>query len=103
MLSLATAQILLRPAYADDERALNRLAALDSAAAAPPPPLLVAEVAVASLATVTLSEPLIALEEAVAVATVGALLVEVLVLIAVDKSRFCTLPWKVIICDEMPW
>ena len=37
-------QILIRPGYADDERALHRLAALDSAAGAPPAPLLVAEV-----------------------------------------------------------
>lgn len=37
-------QITIRPAYADDERALLRLAALDSAAAPPAPPLLVAEV-----------------------------------------------------------
>ena len=44
MLSLTTAQILLRPAYADDERSLHRLAALDSTPAAPPPPILVAEV-----------------------------------------------------------
>jgi hypothetical protein len=37
-------QILIRPGYADDELALMRLAALDSAAGPPPAPLLVAEV-----------------------------------------------------------
>jgi hypothetical protein len=36
-------QITIRPGYADDERALYRLAALDSAAGVPPAPLLVAE------------------------------------------------------------
>jgi hypothetical protein len=36
-------QITIRPGYADDERALHRLAALDSAASLPPAPLLVAE------------------------------------------------------------
>lgn len=36
-------QIMIRPAYADDQRALHRLAALDSAVV-PGPPLLVAEV-----------------------------------------------------------
>lgn len=37
-------QILIRPGYADDEHALFRLAALDSAAGPPPFPVLVAEV-----------------------------------------------------------
>jgi len=37
-------QIMIRPGYADDERALRRLAALDSALNPPPAPLLVAEV-----------------------------------------------------------
>ena len=37
-------QILIRPGYADDHRALFRLAAIDSAAGPPPSPLLVAEV-----------------------------------------------------------
>jgi hypothetical protein len=37
-------QILIRPGYADDERALMRLAALDSAAGPPQGPLLLAEV-----------------------------------------------------------
>lgn len=37
-------QILIRPGYADDDRALMRLAALDSAPGPPPMPLLVAEV-----------------------------------------------------------
>ena len=36
--------ITIRPAYADDDSALARLAALDSAAAPPKSPLLVAEV-----------------------------------------------------------
>jgi hypothetical protein len=36
--------ITIRPGYADDERALFRLAALDSAAGVPAAPLLVAEV-----------------------------------------------------------
>ena len=39
-----TAQITIRPAYADDYAALARLAALDSAAGVPPRPLLIAEV-----------------------------------------------------------
>jgi hypothetical protein len=39
-----TAPITIRPAYADDELAVARLAALDSARDAPPAPLLVAEV-----------------------------------------------------------
>ena len=43
MNSLGT-QILIRPGYADDERALIRLAALDSAAGPPHAPLLLAEV-----------------------------------------------------------
>lgn len=43
MTALAS-QILIRPGYADDERALTRLAALDSAAAPPRAPLLLAEV-----------------------------------------------------------
>ena len=37
------AEILIRRAYADDDTALHRLAALDSAAVPPPGPLLVAE------------------------------------------------------------
>jgi hypothetical protein len=36
-------QITIRPGYADDERALYRLAALDSAGGLPSAPLLVAE------------------------------------------------------------
>jgi hypothetical protein len=36
-------QITIRPGYGDDERALLRLAALDSASGVPPAPLLVAE------------------------------------------------------------
>ena len=58
MLSLTTAQILLRPAYAtdDDERSLQRLAALDSTPAAPAPPLLVAEVEGELKAAVSLSD-----------------------------------------------
>jgi hypothetical protein len=38
------AQITIRPAYADDDDALHRLAVLDSASGPPPRPLLVAEV-----------------------------------------------------------
>jgi hypothetical protein len=56
MLSPATAQILLRPAYADDEPSLQRLAALDSAPAAPGFPLLVAEVHGELKAAVSLSD-----------------------------------------------
>jgi hypothetical protein len=41
--STDTASITIRPAYADDELALARLAALDSADA-PPPPRVIAEV-----------------------------------------------------------
>jgi hypothetical protein len=37
-------EITIRPAYADDQLALQRLAALDSSKAVPPHPLLVAEV-----------------------------------------------------------
>ena len=36
-------EITIRPAYADDELALRRLAAVDSADAVPPAPLLLAE------------------------------------------------------------
>lgn len=43
-MSTLTAAITIRPAYADDELALNRLAALDSAQGPPPTPLVVAEV-----------------------------------------------------------
>lgn len=43
-MSSQTAQIMIRPAYADDYAALLRLAALDSAEAVPPRPLLIAEV-----------------------------------------------------------
>lgn len=39
-----SAQIMIRPAYADDYEALARLAALDSAVEVPPRPLLIAEV-----------------------------------------------------------
>jgi hypothetical protein len=38
-----TPEITIRPAYADDELALRRLAAVDSADAVPPAPLLLAE------------------------------------------------------------
>jgi hypothetical protein len=38
------AQIMIRPAYADDHGELARLAALDSADIVPPRPLLIAEV-----------------------------------------------------------
>jgi hypothetical protein len=45
MALLASVQeITIRPAYGDDELALARLAALDSAEQVPPAPLLVAEV-----------------------------------------------------------
>ncbi|MDQ6775136.1 MAG: hypothetical protein M3071_02710, partial [Actinomycetota bacterium] len=43
-MSTLTASITIRPAYPDDERALARLAALDSAAAPPESPRVVAEV-----------------------------------------------------------
>jgi hypothetical protein len=43
-MSAHTAQIMIRPAYADDYDALARLAALDSADGVPPRPLLLAEV-----------------------------------------------------------
>lgn len=43
-MSPPTSSITIRPAYADDEPALVRLAALDSAAAPPPAPLVLAEV-----------------------------------------------------------
>src|SRR5579859_2141214 len=72
-------------------------------AAVPRRPLLVAEVAVARFATVMLKLPLMAVESAVAVATVGTVLVEIFALIAVDRSRFCTLPWNVISWLEMDW
>jgi hypothetical protein len=39
-----TAQITIRPGYADDYDALTRLAALDSSPAVPPRPVLLAEV-----------------------------------------------------------
>jgi hypothetical protein len=45
MALLASVQeITIRPAYGDDELALARLAALDSAEQVPPAPLLIAEV-----------------------------------------------------------
>ena len=44
MTSTLSSQITIRPGYADDDRALARLAALDSAAGIPAAPLLVAEV-----------------------------------------------------------
>jgi hypothetical protein len=43
-MSPLAAPITIRPGYADDERALTRLAALDSALRPPPRPLLLAEV-----------------------------------------------------------
>ncbi len=43
-MSPQTAQILIRPAYADDYTALERLAAIDSTDTVPPRPLLIAEV-----------------------------------------------------------
>ena len=67
----------------------------------PSVPLLITEVAVARFSEVTLKLPLMAVESAVAVATVGVVLAEVLALIAVDSSRFCTLPWNVISWLEM--
>ncbi len=56
MLSPTTAQILLRPAYATDERSLHRLAALDSTPAAPAAPLLVAEIEGELKAALSLSD-----------------------------------------------
>jgi hypothetical protein len=44
MNTLHSAQITIRPAYADDDCSLARLAELDSAAAPPPAPLLLVEV-----------------------------------------------------------
>jgi hypothetical protein len=41
---MSTSTITIRPAYADDQPAIQRLAALDSAEFLPPTPLLVAEV-----------------------------------------------------------
>ncbi len=43
-MNTTAAAITIRPAYADDEPALLRLAALDSAERVPPKPLLLAEV-----------------------------------------------------------
>jgi hypothetical protein len=43
-MNVPTDSITLRPAYAKDELALRRLAALDSAPGLPPAPLLVAEI-----------------------------------------------------------
>ncbi|MEA2198732.1 MAG: hypothetical protein QOJ25_2783 [Solirubrobacteraceae bacterium] len=43
-MSTLTASITIRPAYADDDLALVRLAALDSAEGPPPAPRVVAEV-----------------------------------------------------------
>jgi hypothetical protein len=43
-MSTVTASITIRPAYADDESALARLAALDSAEGPPPAPRVLAEV-----------------------------------------------------------
>jgi hypothetical protein len=40
---MSPTEITIRPAYADDEVSLRRLAALDSSPAVPPAPLLVAE------------------------------------------------------------
>jgi hypothetical protein len=42
--AMQTPEITIRPAYADDQLALQRLASLDSAERVPPHPLLVAEV-----------------------------------------------------------
>ncbi len=44
MTTTTSPTLTIRPAYGDDQVALHRLAALDSAAAPPPTPLLVAEV-----------------------------------------------------------
>jgi hypothetical protein len=41
---MTTPEITIRPAYADDQLALQRLASLDSAGGVPPHPLLVADV-----------------------------------------------------------
>ena len=43
-MNLTAAQIMIRPAYGDDQEAVRGLAALDSAEAVPTGPLLVAEV-----------------------------------------------------------
>ncbi len=40
----SNATITIRPAYADDKAAVQRLAALDSAVGSPPEPLLLAEI-----------------------------------------------------------
>jgi hypothetical protein len=50
------ASITIRPAYADDELTLRRLAALDSAPAAPRGPLLLAEVDGVVTAALSLSD-----------------------------------------------
>ena len=76
---------------------------VSSVAGLPSTPPLVTAVAVASLATVMLKLPLMAEESAVAVAVVGTVLADSLALIAVDSSRFWTLPWKVISWLEMDW
>jgi hypothetical protein len=55
-MSPKTAQIMIRPAYADDYDALARLAVLDSAGAVPPRPLLIAEVDGALWAAVSLRD-----------------------------------------------
>jgi hypothetical protein len=44
MTQLSTPTITIRPAYADDDAALERLAVLDSAESVPPRPLMLAEV-----------------------------------------------------------
>lgn len=44
MTNAPPAQIMIRPGYADDDLALARLAALDSAPTLPPAPLLLAEI-----------------------------------------------------------
>ena len=52
----STAQITIRLAYADDELALVRLAALDSAPAVPPAPRLLAEIDGEPRAALSLSD-----------------------------------------------
>ena len=54
--SASTAAITIRPAYADDEATLMRLAALDSADHAPPAPVLLAEVEGEVQAALSLSD-----------------------------------------------
>jgi hypothetical protein len=73
-MSTLTASITIRPAYAEDDRALTRLAALDSAESPPPAPRLLAEVEGELRAALSLADGSVIADPFVATSDIVALL-----------------------------